>query len=177
MRRFLLPAASLLIMAAAPSPTLREDARCLYETIDPPSRDEIGISMATGAPASETAEKSLSQAMEKCGSGWPQERLEVALTYSGSRMMFERAGGVLAAAGVNPELVIDWFDAQPADRRTSMFAKGGDEAADARTMADAIAFLRSKGVPETGLNANMEPLAHAIAALVMAARMKAGLPL
>lgn len=177
MRRLWLFAALWLVAAAAPLPSLRADANCIYQAIDLQARQALGASMATGSASGDQAEKSLARAMKGCGAAWPQERMDAAISYAGSRMMFEWAGLQLSTARVDPQLVIQWFDSLPADRRTSLFAKGGDEAADALSMSDAVAFLRAKGVSEATVGANMEPLGHALAALVIGARLKAGLPL
>ena len=163
---FIAVAAALLAVVQADAP----DLQCVLDRVPAATRSALLDEAISDNPTRPAADALIS-AVDFCRQqrSWDDNTAASMAVLAHSFIAGEQSRGRLDRAGLDPQLITGWFDAQTVAARTDM------DITDA-TMERLLAHLRTAGVAETILDAQAETIGAFFAALVVIERLHEGLP-
>jgi hypothetical protein len=155
-----------VLLSVAQAEPLNANLACIVDRIPPSVRESALAEAATGEGAS--VRQAFDDAAEACARerSWSSEFASDAGRIAAAFVIGEEAEAALRDNGIAPDLVHDWFDAQPASVQQNI----GDE----DSAALLIAHLQTRGTSIERLEANATTLGLMLGVLQMIARIGNG---
>ena len=146
------------------------DLQCILDRIPSPTRSALLDEAVAGA--SGRGNEALVAAAQACRTqrGWDSETAASFSVLAYTYISGEQSRGRMERSGLDPELIVQWFDAQDRPTQTNM--------AVTEAVMDALfTHLAASGIPTATLEAQVTSVGAFWAALVLAERLDAGLPI
>ncbi len=163
---FIAVAATLIAAAQTAAP----DLQCILDRMPAATRSAL-VDEAISARSPQPAAEALVAAINVCRQerGWDDNAAGSLGVLAHSYITGEQSRGRLESAGLDPQLITAWFDAQTLSARTDMVITE-------TTMERLFAHLRGAGITEAMIEGQVESIGAFYASLVLIERLHEGLP-